>query len=370
MKRVAIVGSGLAGLAAKLALEDRFEVQLYDAESFGQDELVPLLFDPARHAATASLVRKLGLPTAPFVPSFAVTRPAAPALVVRRAGRIEGGWRPSRRAYGHALRAIDLAPSGERRRAEEWLPLAIPEHEVRESFLLPLASAATGLADRRWRDLPMSAFVAAWRSAGPGVAGASWQRVAGGARAVLAAWAATRQTETARVARLQRTPTGIDVLDARGGFERHDALVLAVPPAAAMQLLSDMSLEERRALAGFPSATRRVVLHDDPRWTPAEDASVGVVSRDGIDLRTIALNDATQGRFVSFDLPAGSIDPATIRQESAQNWVPSDTSGRAAQARLDAQQGHNRTWHVGPHLADGTPRGTIEIAAAVARRLA
>src|SRR4051794_32374508 len=110
MKRVAIIGGGLAGLAAASALEDRYEVQIYGAAPDGDSDPLPLLFDPGRDSASASLVRKLALPASPFVPSLAVAREDGKALIVRKANRLEGAWRPSRRLYAQALRALAEAP--------------------------------------------------------------------------------------------------------------------------------------------------------------------------------------------------------------------------------------------------------------------
>ncbi|MDB5366614.1 MAG: putative NAD/FAD-binding protein [Rhodospirillales bacterium] len=369
MKRVAIIGGGLAGLAAASSLEDRFDVQIYEAAPDGEVDPLPLLFDPGRDSATASLVRKLALPASPFVPSLAVARDGGKALIVRKANRLQGAWRPSRRLYAQALRALAEAPQGERRVASEWLAIAIPEKDVREALIEPLASAATGLADRRWRNLPMSELLAAWRAQGAGAAGASWLRIEGGARAAHAALSRhhAARLRVAEVVKLQRTPVGIDVLDSANGFEAYDALVLALSPEGSMKLLADASVEERRAFGGFDFAARRIVLHDDPRFAPADGTTIGIARRDGADLRTLALGPADGARFVTFDASDAAID--AIRHDAVQRWIVPDSTGHAAQARLDSQQGRNRTWHVGTHLSDGSARGTIETAVSLAQRL-
>jgi predicted NAD/FAD-binding protein len=369
MKRVAIIGGGLAGLAAASSLEDRFDVQIYDAAPGGERDPLPLLFDPRRDSATASLIGRLALPTMPFVPSLAVARDGGKALVVRKANRLQGAWRPSRRIYAQALRALAEAPQGERRIAREWIDIAIPEKDARETLIEPLASAATGLADRRWRNMPMSELLAAWRAQGAGAAGAPWLRVGGGAAAMHEALSRhhAARLRLAHVVKLQRTPVGVDVLDSADGFEAFHAVVLALPPETAMKLLTDASVEERRAFGGFNFATRRIALHDDARFAPADGATIGLVRRNGTDLRTLALEPAEGARYVTFDAPETGID--AVRFETVQRWIVPDSNGHAAQARLDSQQGRNRTWHVGAHLGDGTARSTIEAAAALVQRL-
>lgn len=370
MKRVAIIGGNLAGLAAASALEDRFDVQIYEAAAATESVPLPLLFDPVADKATASLLRKLDLTASPFVPSLAVARSDGPPLIVRKANRIQGSWRPSRRIYAQALRALAEAPQGEPRIAEEWLSIAIPEKDVRETLIEPLASAATGLADRRWRAMKMAELLAAWRVHGPGAAGARWLRVAGGARTLHEALArrhAKRMHLSTRAVKLQRSPTGIDVLDTANGFERFDAVVLALSPETSMQLLADASVEERRAFGGFTFATRRIVLHDDVRFAPADGTTIGLTRKDGTDMRTIALGPADGARFVSFDVPDTGIDG--IRLDTVERWIVPDSNGHAAQARLDSQQGRNRTWHVGAHLGDGSVRATIERASSLVERL-
>ncbi|GIL39176.1 NAD(P)-binding protein [Roseiterribacter gracilis] len=370
MKRVAIIGGGLAGLAAAAALEDRFDVLLYETAATTDSEPLPLLFDPAADQATAALLRKLNLPTVPFVPSFGVARSDGPALLVRKPNRIQGSWRPSRRVFAQALRAMAEAPQGERRSTEEWLRVAIPEQAVRETLIAPLASAATGLADRRWQNLPLAELLAAWRAQGPGAAGASWSHVAGGARAVHAALLrhhAQRLRLSTRAVKLQRSPIGIDVLDSANGFERFDAVVLALAPATSMQLLIDASVEERRAFGGFTFATRRIVLHDDARFAPADGTTIGVTRQAGTDMRSLTLGSGDEARFVSFDVPDLALDG--VHLDTTQPWIVPDSNGHAAQARLDSQQGRNRTWHVGTHLGDGTVRATIETVTALANRL-
>ena len=68
---------------------------------------------------------------------------------------------------------------------------------------------------------------------------------------------------------VKRTTSGVDITDDMGNTEHYDHVVLATQANQALKLLADARADEKSALSRFPYEQSRVVVHKDRRLAPA-----------------------------------------------------------------------------------------------------
>ena len=99
-----------------------------------------------------------------------------------------------------------------------------------------------------------------------------WRTVTGGSRSYVDKLAATLPDIrlSAPVTGVRRHDGGVDITTALGS-ETFDAVVIATHPAQALRMLEDASPAERDALGGMPYSVNHTVFHRDDAVLPASD---------------------------------------------------------------------------------------------------
>ncbi len=168
----------------------------------------------------------------------------------------------------------------------------------------------------------------------------------------------------ATVSRLRRDGVGVrfHVVEwgLGAGVREADAVLVALNPIPAMQLLADPDGEEAELLFSVPTRVARVVRHMDHRLMPwdrsAWRADQLVAPRGRADgplrSRTRWLNrtgEISPTAAYTFETWDPAIEPAADRiLEDGPRTVPSPgAAGDAARATLTARQGTRGTWYVG-----------------------
>jgi predicted NAD/FAD-binding protein len=304
MRRVAVVGSGIAGLAAAHALKDLARVTLFEASTwFGghahtvEIELAGvrhgvdtgfLVFNQRTYPALVRLFDQLGVATAPSDMSFSVQ---APAQGWEWCGSDLGGLFAQKRnlvsprfwsMLADILRFNRLATALAQRDAEQDEPIGdfLDRHRFgaafREGYFLPMIGCIWSCPTDQMLRFPVGTMVRFCHNHGllqitdrP-----QWRTVRGGAANYVRRIVAT--LDDARLATpvrgLRRLPPGVGsagvLVQTDQRSERFDEVVLATHTDQSLALLADADADERGVLGAIRYQPNRVLLHTDVSVLP------------------------------------------------------------------------------------------------------
>jgi predicted NAD/FAD-binding protein len=303
MRRVAVVGSGIAGLAAAHALKGQARVTLFEASSwFGghahtvEIELAGvrhgvdtgfLVFNQRTYPALVRLFDQLGVATAPSDMSFSVQAPQG----WEWCGSDLGGLFAQKRnlvsprfwsMLADILRFNRLATTLAQRDAEQDEPIGdfLDRHRFgtafREGYFLPMIGCIWSCPTDQMLRFPVGTMVRFCHNHGllqitdrP-----QWRTVRGGAANYVRRIVAT--LDDARLATpvrgLRRLPPGVGsagvLVQTDHGSERFDEVVLATHTDQSLALLADADADERGVLGAIRYQPNRVLLHTDVSVLP------------------------------------------------------------------------------------------------------
>lgn len=422
MRRVAVVGSGIAGLGTAHALAGEAQVTLFEAGRHfgGHAHTVDVTLDGVTHGVDTgflvfnhrtypNLVRlfeELRVDTAPSDMSFSVQ--------VRQDGLEWSGsdltsvfaqkrnlLRPAfLRMLSQILRFNRLATGIAERNAESELAEPIADFLAREGFgaafrdwyLLPMIGCIWSCPTDQMLRFPMATLIRFCHNHGllsiddrP-----QWHTVRGGSRQyvqrIVAGLADARLATPVRSVR--RVPPGDGhagvVVATDHGSERFDEVVLACHSDQALALLADASEDERGLLGAIRYQPNRTVLHTDTRvlpqrrrawaaWNYARAADTGR-EQAAVCLHYLInrLQPLPWQRPVIVSLnpdPAHAPDPAQVLGEFEVSHPVLDLGAIEAQRRLAAIQGRTHVWFAGAWTRYGFHEDGLASALAVAQGL-
>jgi predicted NAD/FAD-binding protein len=392
--RIAVIGSGIAGLASAWWLSQRHEVTLFEANDYlgghththqveadGQVHAVDtgfIVFNPTHYPLLTSLFEELGVASQPTTMSFSVhsersgveyNATSLDTLFCQRRNMVSprfwGMLRDLRRFYREApalLHSADEGPSlGEFLDAGRYGGAFIQEH------LLPMASALWSAPIASLAHFParyLVQFMANHQmlqiSGRP-----EWRVVTGGSARYVDAlrrrWRVRERLES-RVLGVERHEHGVRVLTA-DGLEGFDQLVLACHSDQALALLSDADACERSVLGAIGYQPNEVVLHTDARLLPRNRKAWAAwnahVPRDPMAPCSVSY---CMNLLQGIDTPTPlvvtlnrteAIDPAKVLRTLHYAHPVHDHDMVRAQARWTEVQGRRRTWFAGAYWGWG-----------------
>lgn len=411
--RVAVIGSGIAGLASAWLLSRRHEVTLYEANDYlgghththdieigGRRYAVDtgfIVHNRANYPLLTRLFDELGVASQPTSMSFSVSvegsgleynATSLDTLFCQRRNllspRFIGMVRDLLRFYREAPALLSTTGSGPA--LGDWLA----EHRYGEAFrdehLVPMASALWSLPPTQILSFParyLVQFMANHQMLQTG-GRPEWRVVRGGSatyvRAMRRYWQVTERMNCP-VKAIRRHQGGAIVTSDDGG-ERFDQVVLACHSDQALALLADASERERAILGAIPYQSNEVTLHTDaavlPRRRKAWAAWNTFVPRDtGTPCTVSYCMNLLQG--IDSPLPlvvtlnrSEDIDPARVLRRMQYHHPVYQAASVAAQSRKAEIQGVNRTWFAGAYWGwgfheDGV-RSAVEVASALGVR--
>lgn len=411
--RVAVVGSGVAGLGAAWSLSADHEVVVYEAEARlgGHSNTVEVTAEDGRRLPVdtgfivynertyPNLIRlfdHLGVATEPSNMSFAVSvdegrfeyAGSAAGLFAQRRNLIRPRlWRLVRdllRFYRTApafLETDEDLPIGEYLEREGYSPAFMDDH------LLPMAAAVWSCSTEEVRAFPTRSFLRF--NLNHGLMQLSdrpqWRTVSGGSREYVkrlsAPIAAQARLGTA-VAAIRRTAEGVTVIDGQGQSDLFDQVVLACHGDQARAILGDeTTAAEASVLDAFRYQPNRTLLHRDPALMPRRQSvwsSWNYLSGKTADQRravsvTYWMNrlqnlDPSVPLFVSLN-PIQDPRSDLIEAEFSYDHPVFDQAAMAAQARLPEIQGVVSTWFCGSYCGYGFHEDALQAGFAVAAAL-
>lgn len=339
-RRVAVIGSGVAGLTAAYVLNRQDDVTLFEADSrlgghaHTHDMPQPdgsvigvdtgfIVHNERTYPTLLRLFAELGVETQDSEMSMSIrcdgcgleyagARDGARGIIAKPSSLLRGRYLlmllEVTRFYRKARELLRTAPpsavSGEVPVPELTLGAFLEREKFSpyfiSHFMTPVVSAV-------WSCDPTTAlayparylFTFLGHHGMLGIKGSpQWRTVTGGsARYVekLAATLADVRLNTP-VTAIRRLPDGVELATASGP-EEFDAVVVATHPAQALRFLSDATPEEKEALGGMPYSVNHTVFHRDPAVLPAADNA-----RASWNYRLPACDARPDKVLVSYDL--------------------------------------------------------------------
>ena len=418
--RIAVIGSGLAGLASAWLLSQRHasgqhageqhEVVLFEANDYlgghththditlqGKHYAVDtgfIVHNPKHYPLLTALFAELGVESQPTTMSFSVRNEASGleynatdlnGMFCQRRNlvspRFWGMLRDLLRFYREAPALLDVPDEGPT--LGDYLTQAGYGAMFRDEHLVPMASALWSSASARILAFPakyLVQFMANHQmlqvSDRP-----QWRVVQGGSASYVQAlrgrWSVQERLGCA-VQAVRRDADGVEIRSALG-LERYDQVVLACHSDQALALLADAGERERDILAAMPYQANDTVLHTDARILPRNRKAwagwnAHIPREPGAACTVSYCMNLLQGiespePFIVTLNRSEAIDPDKVLRRMRYHHPVHSHGSVAAQARKAEIQGRNRTWFAGAYWGWGFHEDGMRSAVEVARAL-
>lgn len=421
--KLAIVGSGISGLAVAHALRGRADITLFEANDYfgGHTHTVDitlptpqgpvthgvdtgfLVFNERTYPNLIRLFAELGVATAKSDMSFSVQVPGAVGgqplewsgsdlntvfaqrgnlLRPRFWGMLSDLLRFNKLCTHLAVNGADAAlnqPLGEFLQEQRF------GAAFRDWYLLPMLGCIWSCPTDQMLQFPVATMVRFCHNHGliqvsnrP-----QWWTVTGGAKRYvekIVAQIGDKRLNTP-VQRIERLIDGVRITTAQG-TERFDRLVLATHSDQALTLLGDATADERTTLGAIRYQPNRAVLHTDTAVLPQRHAAwaawnyerAAQADRESAQvclhylLNRLQPLPFTQPVLVSLN-PVKPIDPSRVLGEYDYAHPVFDLAAIAAQKQVHRLQGQKNTWFCGAWTGYGFHEDGLKSGLAVARML-
>ena len=389
--RIAIIGSGIAGLSAAYYLANDHQITLFEADDRlgGHTNTVPVIVDGTTYRVDTGFIvhnaknyplfceflRELGVATQDADMSFSVSH-QRPFLEFSGTG-LRGlfaqpknifslpFWRllVSIGRFGRlGVKTLRLAgDEGSEETVEQFLERHSFSKTFRDQYLIPLGSSIWSADPRTFLDFPVQALLHFFNNHGllTFMKRPQWRTVVGGSStyidALLGALSLDIRLES-KVVSVQRSPDRVTLTTA-SGVEEFDTLICATHSDQVLALLSDPTAEETSVLEAIRFQANQAVLHTDRSMLPALRHAWAAWNYYCPDT-TAELPTLTywMNRLQRLDAPkeicvtlnrSAEIDPSTVLGVYDYSHPIYDHGTFAAQRRWPEINGTNNTWFVG-----------------------
>lgn len=407
--RIAVVGSGVSGLAAAWLLSTRHDVVVYEREArlgghantvdvLVDGKTIPvdagfIVFNKPNYPNLTALFERLGVGVASTDMSFGVSMDGGRVEFSSRGASGLFANRASFASLSHWSMLADIVRFN--REANAALKRGIDDRVTLGAFvgdrgfstpfvrrfLEPMAAAIWSTPSLKVLDYPAASLFRFY--ANHGLLQTSnmprWSTVVGGSRRYV-----ERISEPFRdsarlangVAAIERTATGVIVTDECGGADQFDAVVLATHADRALALLKAPTSRERALLGAFAYQSNRAVMHFDERPMPRRKrawASWNYEGGAGAPSVTYWMNllqnlDCRRDIFVTLNPAAPVREDAVIAEFDYDHPMFNVEAGKA-QKELWSLQGEGGVWFCGAHFGSGFHEDGLQAGLAVAEEL-
>ncbi|MGH7856771.1 MAG: NAD(P)/FAD-dependent oxidoreductase [Candidatus Binatia bacterium] len=417
--RIAVVGSGIAGLTAAWHLSRHHEVTVFEKNDYagGHSHTVAveddgrelgldtgfIVYNEETYPGFSRMLAELGVATQESEMSFGMS---CRRCSIEYSGRGLRGlfgdprllFRPSHyrmvleifRFNREGAAALDDASLADRTLGELLEDRRYSAAFVRH-YVVPMGAAIWSSKTGAFRDFPLHYFLGFFRNHGLlSVAGQPvWRTVRGGSRRYVEALTrsfADRMRLGCAVRRIRRLPHGVEVV-AGGSTSFFDRVVIAAHSGEALALLADPGREEAEALSAIGWQRNVATLHTDSRRLPrrrAARASWNVHVEDCADGEAPLSMTYFLNRLQRFTSSSdycvtlnddGAIDPRRVLRRIEYEHPIYTLSSLEARRRLLQLGGERHTYYCGAWLGygfheDGFRSALHAVAALEERRVA
>ena len=413
-RRIAVVGSGIAGLSAAWLLNQRYPVTLFESdrrlgghsntvEVETPDGPVPvdtgfIVYNDRTYPNLMALFDHLGVATCRSDMSFGASIGAGEleyssvslnGMLGQRGNLVRGRFWAMLldivRFYRAAPKLLDRSDLealtlGDYLDANGYTAAFVDDH------LLPMGAAIWSTTSQQMRAYPLIAFVRFFASHGlldlNVVRRPKWRTVLGGSRNYVTRLADGLDVRLkSDIAAILRRPDGVDIVHSGGHREHFTDVVIATHADQALRLLGDPDAAETAALGAFSYTGNTAVLHSDPSLMPRRRrvwASWNYIGEPAADTDTQLCVTYWMNRlqqlptrtqvFLTLN-PTRPVAPGLLHQAIAYSHPLFDHHALAAQRRLPALQGRRNTWFAGSYFGHGFHEDALKSGLAAAEAL-
>ena len=409
-KNIAIVGTGISGMAAAWLLSQDHNVTVYecDRRTGGHSNTVTvagakgeiavdtgfIVYNEHTYPNLTALFQHLDVPTQLSDMSFAVSLAGGD---LEYSGTLSGLFAEKRnllrprfwsmlrdvhRFYREAPR--DLAALNEfHTTLGDYLDAGAYSAAFRSDHLLPMAAAIWSAPADSILDYPAASFIRfhdnhgllRLRNRPP------WRTVLGGSRVYVERLTRAYKDRirlAAAVTAVRRSEDFVQIRDRNGGVESFDHVVVATHADQALGLLTDPTADEQRLLGAFRYSSNVAVLHSDPALMPKRRAvwsswnyMGGSGEEDALPAVTYWMNSLQNiphhtPLFVTLN-PQRS--PRAAHHGETYEHPLFDSAAITAQRQLWSLQGRGNTWFCGAYFGAGFHEDGLQSGLAVAEAL-
>lgn len=394
--KIAIIGSGIAGLTTAYLLNRSHDITVFEAADWigghthtvdvkvnGRDYAIDtgfIVFNDWTYPNFIRLLGQLGVTFKPTEMSFSVSDPKTRteyngnnlnSLFAQRSNLLSlsfwGMLRDILRFNREALADLESQRIAHDTTLGEYLRSRGYGERFIEHYIVPMGAAIWSMSLADMLAFPLQFFVRFFKN--HGLLSVSnrpqWCVIEGGSSRYiepLTASFAERIRLSCPVNRVERDAEGVTVHSAVGS-ERFDKVVFACHSDQALKLLAQPSVAEQEILAALPYAENDVVLHTDTRLLPKRplawaswnyrlgggEQQLAAVTYDMNILQGI---DGDTTFCVSLN-QTEAIDPGKILARYSYAHPQYSLAGVEAQARWPELAGINHTWFCGAYWANG-----------------
>ncbi|MDF1627441.1 MAG: FAD-dependent oxidoreductase [Parvibaculaceae bacterium] len=411
-RKIAIIGSGVAGLGAAWLLNQSADITVFEKNEHvgghantvdAGDGAAPvpvdtgfIVYNEQNYPNLVALFEHLGVETKPSSMTFAASvdqgrfeycGTGVNGLLAQRRNLINPRfWRMLRDVLRFYRTAENLAQDAECSdlslgaylRREKYSDAFIKDH------ILPMGAAIWSTSVDEMMDYPLATFVRFFKSHGllkvkdrP-----EWRTVQGGSREYVKRLTQTfaNKIRHDQIIAVRRLPGHVELETAGGKKFLYDDVVLATHADEALELLSDASALERDHLECFRYTQNKTYLHTDASMMPKRRAVWSSwnylgESKAGGEALTVTywmnrLQSIDEGTplFVTLN-PSHPPRAETILRQFDYQHPLFDANAIRAQKSLWALQGQNRTWFCGAYFGYGFHEDALQSGLAVAECL-
>ena len=301
MKRVAIIGTGIAGLGCAHFLHRKFDLTLYEKNDYpgGHTNTVPvpeegrcvlidtgfMVFNHVTYPNLTRLFRELDVATQPSSMSFSVQhRPdkleycgsSLNLLFGQRRNLLNAGfWKmllTINRFNQEAVRSLQSARFETQSLGDYLEERRYGEH-FRDYYLVPMSCAVWSSPPEQMLQFPAATLLRFFHN--HGFLGLHtqhpWRCVSGGARRYVEQLTAPFRDRIhlrRGVRQVRRQADGVHITDEAGHTQRYDRVILACHADQALSMLADADGQERALLGEFRYQPNAAFLHTDEAVMP------------------------------------------------------------------------------------------------------
>lgn len=394
--KIAIIGSGIAGLTCAYLLNRQHQIQLFEASDWvgGHTHTVDVEVDGQAYALDTGfivfndwtypnfirLLKQLGVGFKATEMSFSVQHPASGleyngntlnSLFAQRRNLLSPGfWGMLRDILRFNRQALDDL-ANERIAADTSLGSYLQSNgygqRFIEHYIVPMGAAIWSMPLSDMLQFPVQLFVRFFKN--HGLLSVShrpqWQVIEGGSRSYVAPLSASFKQHirlNCPVLRVERDADGV-TLHSAAGAERFDKVVFACHSDQALALLAAPSAAEQSILGALPYADNEVLLHTDTRLLPKRRLAWASWNYrlGGPPERPAALTYAMnilQGiqsdtTFCVSLNQSAAIDPSKILSRHSYAHPQYSLAAMAAQERWQELLGAQHSYYCGAYWANG-----------------
>ena len=257
---------------------------------------------------------------------------------------------------------------------------------MQDDYLLPMAAAIWSCPPQQMQSFPAKSFAQFFNNHGllNVIDRPQWRTVIGGSQCYVEKLLSSFLGEIIinnGVSKVDRQADGVIITLEDGQQIEVDQVVIATHADEALSLLPNPTEQEQKLLSAFRYQENDTYLHTDPNLMPKQRKVWScwnyLAKQSGETTPSVSVSywmnalqglDESQNYFVSLN-PIYEIDPDKIIRRIHYMHPVFDNQAMAAQKQLHQLQGDNRTWFAGSYFGYGFHEDALSSAVSIAKNL-